>query len=55
MKKCPVCGGFLSPNLLGRRMSEMARLPRPSVRGTLGAKEKARKAALASWDKARAR
>jgi hypothetical protein len=47
---CPWCG---SPGVyrhkIRQRMMELAQLPRPSIRGTLAAKERARKAALARW------
>jgi len=34
-------------------MAEIAQRPRPSIRGTLAAKERARKAVLARWRRVR--
>jgi hypothetical protein len=50
---CPLCGSTAYRHQISRRMAVIARRPRPSIRGTLAAKERARKAALARWRRAR--
>jgi hypothetical protein len=50
---CPVCGSNVYRHQISRRMQLVAQRPRPSIRGTPVAKERARKAARARWARAK--
>jgi hypothetical protein len=53
---CPLCGSTVYPHQISRRMSEIAKRPRsrPLIRGTLAAKERARKVVLVRWQRVQA-
>jgi hypothetical protein len=51
--KCPFGGGAMYQHQLSRRMQELAQRPRLSIRGTEAARERARRAASARWQRAR--
>jgi hypothetical protein len=51
---CPFCGQQAQRYLISYRQQAKAKQPRPLIRGTNRAQERARKAALARWKQARA-
>ena len=51
---CPYCGQQAQMYQIHRRQQAKAQLPRPSIRGTIKAQERARKAARARWQRERA-
>jgi hypothetical protein len=48
---CPLCGSLVAKGRIRQAMSEKASRPRPAIKGTPAAKERARKAALARHSK----
>lgn len=49
--RCPLCGSLVTKGRIQQAMSEKASRPRPAIKGTPAAKERARKAALARYSK----
>jgi hypothetical protein len=49
--KCPLCGSLVTQSRIRQAMSEKASRPRPSIKGTQAATDRARKAALARHSK----
>jgi hypothetical protein len=49
---CPLCGSSgVYRHKISQRMTEIARRPPPSVRGTPAARDRARKAVMARWQR----
>jgi len=49
--RCPLCGSLIAKGRIHQAMSEKASRPRPAIKGTPAAKERARKAAIARHSK----
>jgi len=51
--RCPLCGSLVTKGRIRQAMSEKASRPRPAIKGTPAAKDRARKAAIARHSKKR--
>jgi len=49
--RCPLCGSLVAKGRIAQAMSEKARRPRPAIKGTPAAEDRARKAAIARHSK----